>query len=143
MTARLTPSLETAGAAGEPMPTPLRILTGVGATFSASHRDHVRKQLHGHSYEVTAWFAFPDQRDATMIQKGLEALVKTWDHTTLSDEMSCAEAIASAIIRLLPWCVEVEVGRPLERLYARAKVFAANDTAQSSQALCGPLEAGE
>jgi 6-pyruvoyl-tetrahydropterin synthase len=103
-----------------PMPSKAVILTGVGATFCASHHDLLSQQMHGHSYEVEAWFAFPEPRDARAPQEALKALLRVWDHTVLEPELASAEAIAAAILQLLPHCVDVRVSRPLERLYARA-----------------------
>lgn len=96
-------------------------ITGVGAVLSVSHRDAVRNEIHGHSYEVIAWFSFDQPRDAYVLQVALKAALAAFDHTTLPDSLSRAEDLAAAILGLLHGCVEVEVNRPLERLYARAR----------------------
>ena len=97
-----------------------RILTGVGSHFCATHKDH-KGRLHGHSYEVTAWHECKDRNDAVILQTHLDGLCKAFDHTELPSGLEWAEDIAVAILGLSPpSCVEVVVGRPLERLYARA-----------------------
>jgi len=95
--------------------TPPRI--GVGWFFSASHTDPIRQQLHGHSYEVICWFELDAPRDAVILQERLKAIVGAFDHTTLPPELSRAEDMAAAIMRLMD-CDGVTIGRPLERLYA-------------------------
>jgi len=94
-------------------------LTGVGWFFSASHRDPVRKELHGHSYEVMCWFRADPPRDAVVLQEGLKVALLAFDHKTLPDELSRAEDLAAAIMHLMG-CEGVEISRPVERL--RAKV---------------------
>jgi 6-pyruvoyl-tetrahydropterin synthase len=92
------------------------ILTGVGAIFCAAHRGTgERDVVHGHSYEVTAWFAY-DGQDAERLQDKLSAFLKShFDHTTLRDPR--AEDVARAVLQCLR-AERVEVRRPLERLYA-------------------------
>ncbi len=101
-----------------PDQTPVKCLTGVGWYFSASHRDDVRKALHGHSYEVTAWFDHSPPRDAMVLQAKLRMVLEAFDHKTLPDELTRAEAMAGAIMHLTEAC-GVELARPLERLYAK------------------------
>ena len=93
-------------------------LTGVGWFFSASHRDPVRQELHGHSYEVTCWYE-ADGRDAVVLQEGLKVALLAFDHKTLPEELARAENMAAAIMHLMG-CEGVEISRPVERL--RAKV---------------------
>ena len=90
-------------------------LTGVGGIFSASHNSP-EGVLHGHSYEVWAWFP---QDDARELQQKLGAVLDRLDHTHLPDELAWGEALAEHIGGLLPGCCEVEVRRPLERIGAR------------------------
>ena len=90
-------------------------LTGVGGVFSASHHSP-EGVLHGHSYEVWAWFAQGDARD---LQRMLEAALLELDHTHLADDLAWGEALAEHIALKLPGCLEVEVRRPLERIGAR------------------------
>ena len=90
--------------------------TGVGGIFSASHHSP-EGTLHGHSYEVWAWF--PGGRDARELQDKLNAVLAELDHTHLSDELAWGEALAEHIAVRLPGCIEVEIRRPLERIGAR------------------------
>ncbi|HUE78204.1 MAG TPA: hypothetical protein VMN38_01040 [Sphingomicrobium sp.] len=90
-------------------------LTGVGGVFSASHHSP-EGVLHGHSYEVWAWFSQGDARD---VQNKLETVLAGLDHTHLADDLSWGEALAEHIALQLPGCREVEVRRPLERIGAR------------------------
>jgi 6-pyruvoyl-tetrahydropterin synthase len=95
-------------------------LTGVGATFCAAHRGTgERDVLHGHSYEVVAWFEY-DGQDAERLQQKLVQFLKSHlDHLTLRDELARAEGIAQMVQQCLG-AERVEVRRPLERLYAEA-----------------------
>lgn len=90
-------------------------LTGVGGVLSASHQSP-EGVLHGHSYEIWAWFP---QQDARALQKRLEEVLRALDHTHLPDELAWGEALAEHIGAQLEGCVEVEVRRPLERIAAR------------------------
>jgi 6-pyruvoyl-tetrahydropterin synthase len=90
-------------------------LTGVGGTFCASHNSP-EGVLHGHSYEVRAWFR---KADARPLQKRLQDVLAKLDHSHLAGDLVWAEEIAESIAHDLPGCVEVEISRPLERLYAR------------------------
>jgi len=91
--------------------------TGVGCHFSATHESPEGGSPHGHSYEVTAWFR--EGQDARHLQQLLLTAVEPLDHSVLPDELSSGEALAAHIGRSLEGCVEVEVRRPLERIYAR------------------------
>jgi 6-pyruvoyl-tetrahydropterin synthase len=96
-------------------------LTGVGAIICAAHAERLSGVVHGHTYEVTAWHECPDSNDAVILQNHLQGVCSAFDHTTLAPELSRAEDLAAAILRLSPpTCVEVEIRRPLERLYAKA-----------------------
>jgi 6-pyruvoyl-tetrahydropterin synthase len=90
-------------------------LTGIGGIFSASHNSP-EGVLHGHSYEVWAWFP---QADARELQERLNEVLAALDHSHLSDELAWGEALAEHLARQLPNCVEVEVRRPLERIGAK------------------------
>lgn len=100
----------------------MTILTGVTGVLSCAHEPVnagiFGGELHGHSYEVTAWFANDDQADVRVFQASLTMLLAQWDHKILPEELSTAEAIAKAI-GVLAKCVEVEVRRPLERIHAK------------------------
>ena len=90
-------------------------LTGVGGIFSASHNSP-EGVLHGHSYEVWAWFPQSDARD---LQERLNEVLAALDHSHLSEELAWGEALAEHLARQLPNCLEVEVRRPLERIGAK------------------------
>ena len=92
-------------------------LTGVGCVFSAAHHPPEGGDVHGHSYEVVAWFNAGE--DARTLQAQLAAAVHPLDHTVLPPELASGEAIAEHLGRSLDGCVEVEIRRPLERIYAR------------------------
>jgi 6-pyruvoyl-tetrahydropterin synthase len=96
----------------------MQSLTGAGWYFSASHRDPVRQELHGHSYEVVAYWPTHPPRDAMVLQETLKGVLLGFDHKTLPDEMTRAEDIARAIGSLMDGCVRVRLMRPVERLEA-------------------------
>ena len=97
-------------------------LTGVGGVLSCAHHpinaDLFGGETHGHSYEVIAWFHNDTGADVRVFQAALNGLLKAWDHKMLPDNMATGEAIAQAVGTLAK-VVEVEVRRPLERIYAR------------------------
>jgi 6-pyruvoyl-tetrahydropterin synthase len=90
-------------------------LTGVGGVLSASH-ESPEGVLHGHSYEIWAWFP---QQDARELQRRLEEVLRELDHTHLPHDLAWGEALAEHIGAQLAGCLEVEVRRPLERIAAR------------------------
>ena len=92
-------------------------LTGVGGVFSAAHEPPEGGDVHGHSYEVVAWFDAGE--DARVLQASLARTLEPLDHRVLPSELASGEAIAEHIGRGLDGCREVEVRRPLERIYAR------------------------
>lgn len=92
--------------------------TGVGAILSASHYDE-NGGLHGHTYEIVAWHR-DRGGDAINHQRQLVRVLKELDHKVLPPSLARAEALAEHIRRNTD-AVEVEVRRPLERLYARAR----------------------
>lgn len=97
------------------------ILTGVGGILSCAHEpinsELFGGEVHGHSYEVIAWFENNDGADMRIFQVSLNAMLKTMDHKTLPPELATGEQIARRI-GVLNKCVKVEVRRPLERVYA-------------------------
>ncbi len=103
-----------------------RRLTGVGAVLSASHRDQVTGQVHGHTWEITAWFIY-DGTDQSIRKYQLNEVVDSLDHRCLPDKIAWGEALAKHIGTHMPHgygygdpaCVAVEANRPLERIYAR------------------------
>jgi len=96
-----------------------RTLTGVGGIFCAAHRDLASGALHGHSWEVTVWFT--GRPNAAHRQEQLADILRRFDHIELSSELSWGEDIAKRIADRFDdrACVQVDVSRPLERLYAR------------------------
>lgn len=93
-------------------------LTGAGWYFSASHRDPVRRELHGHTWSVACWWRESDRLDAVDLQDLVKSILKdNFDHKTLPDSMTRAEDIARAIGGLLAGCVRVDISRPDERLF--------------------------
>lgn len=94
-------------------------LTGVGAIFSAAHRDTATGAMHGHTWEVTVWLT--GRPNATASQAKLQAILATLDHGTLPDVLAWGEDLARHVAE--QWqdsaCVTVDVSRPLERIYAR------------------------
>jgi len=92
--------------------------TGVGFLLCAAHRDRVTGNMHGHTYEVVCWFE--DGHDAEKLQAHCARLCADLDHSTLSDSLAWAEDLIPEIKRRTN-AVDVEIYRPLERLYARSK----------------------
>lgn len=92
-------------------------LTWASWYFCASHRDPVRRELHGHSYEVRAYWPADPPRDAVVLQTMLKTVLEAgFDHRTLPDELTRAEALARAIGSVLTDCVRVDIYRPVERI---------------------------
>lgn len=96
-----------------------RVLTGVGGFFSAAHRDHDTGALHGHTWEVTAWFR--RGTDATIRACRLQGILARLDHSELPARLAWGEDIAEWVGREFDdsACVAVDVARPAERIYAR------------------------
>ena len=92
-------------------------LTGVGGIFSAAHQPPEGGDVHGHSYEVIAWFAAGE--DARVLQARLAAVLEPLDHRVLAANWRRARRSPSMIGRNLAGCRQVDVSRPLERIYAR------------------------
>ena len=96
------------------MPTGLSILTGAGAVLSAAHRDRSGR-LHGHSWEVTAWWT--GRPDVVAKQAELNSYISFFNHSLLANSVSLAEDLALRIMDDLK-CERVDISRPLERIYA-------------------------
>lgn len=96
-----------------------RSVFGVGGIVSAAHRDQATGALHGHTWEVTAWFR--RGTDAMIRQCRLDGILKEIDHKELPDTLAWGEDIAEWVASRFDdaSCVAVDVSRPLERLYAR------------------------
>lgn len=95
------------------------IMTGVSGHFSAAHR--VRpdaEHFHGHTWTVRAWVC-AEGYDAVALKRDLEDVLADLDHSELPDDLSRGEDIAVHVGRMLRGCVEVEVGRTHEGIFAR------------------------
>lgn len=90
--------------------------TGVGGVICAAHTDP-QGRLHGHTYEVRAWF--PAGADALELQARLNRALEPFDHAELQHELCRGEALCEAIAEQLPGAIEIEISRPLERIFAR------------------------
>lgn len=107
-----------------------RSLTGVKSILSAAHRDQRTGQVHGHTWEIVAWFKYRGV-DQSAHKRTLETIVKRYDHTCLPDKMAWGEAMAKQIWLEVnadhswydgaySWdCIAVDVSRPSEGIYAR------------------------
>lgn len=95
-------------------------LTGVSSTISAAHTSPTGV-THGHTWSVVAWFMA--ERDAVFLSGALTGVCKIYDHGILPPELSRGEDMAEHIlIELAPiGCFEVEVSRPLEGIFAKAR----------------------
>lgn len=98
--------------------------TGVGAILCIAHRARTGGDLHGHSYEVVAWFSEPGG-DALHLQRLLRDCLDVLDHKIANPGRSTGEEIAVWVKKNFISggfdCVQVEVRRPLERIYARTR----------------------
>jgi len=90
--------------------------TGVSAHFSAAHR-LPNGTYHGHTWEVTAWFANTFD-DALSLQSRLRSVLRRFDHKTLPDNLAWGEVIAQEIGLELDGCTQVLVARRLEGILA-------------------------
>jgi len=91
-------------------------LTGVGGVLSCAHTTP-EGGLHGHTYEVVAWFRHG--YDAEALRRHLQTALDPLDHKVLPDPIRWAEELAEHIGRALPGCITVDVKRPGERLFAK------------------------
>lgn len=96
----------------------IKKLTGVGGHFSAAHIDKDTKILHGHTWEVIAWFN--SGKNAIRLLDDLNNVLQNYDHACLPENLSWSENIAEEICNALDDCVEVTISRPLERIYAKS-----------------------
>ena len=95
------------------------MLTGVAGHFSATHKSPEGK-WHGHTWYVKAWFRNKHRLDARVMQASLNTMLARYDHSELPDNLAWGEDIAREIATLVN-CVEVEVSRPAEGIYANWK----------------------
>lgn len=96
-----------------------QVLTGARTYFSAAHRPIEGGPLHGHTWQVIAWWR-ADGTDAIERAGTLHIVTRGLDHTTLPDHLSRAEDLAAWIGNALAGePVQVDVWRESEGLYAR------------------------
>jgi len=95
------------------------MLTGVSGHFSAAHKSP-EGQWHGHTWYVKAWFRNKHRLDARVMQAALNTMLARYDHSELPEHLAWGEDIAREIATLVN-CVEVEVSRPAEGVYANWK----------------------
>lgn len=110
-----------------------RTLTGISFILSAAHKDLTNNQLHGHTWDITAWFVY-DGTDHAILLGRLRSLLLPLDHTLLPDELAWGEPLAQYVADNLNMerrinsaasrCIAVDVVRASERVYARWEIFA-------------------
>lgn len=105
--------------------------TGAGGVFCAAHADKTTGNMHGHTWQVIAWFYMGE---AEAVRDLLQGILKTIDHTTLPPELAWGEDLAEWIAgklnenpncpapRSTPLCVRVQVNRPAEHIYAEWQI---------------------
>ena len=91
-----------------------RKMTGVGGVFCASHNPKGGGTLHGHTWQITAWFPLSD---AETQRARLQDYLKRFDHSHLPDELTWGEDLAERI-GLDLGALRVRCDRPLEHIYA-------------------------
>lgn len=100
-----------------------KVLTGAGAILQVAHTGPDGR-LHGHTYEVVGWWE--GEPCAVEMQKRLQVWLDKFDHQSLPPRMSRAEDIARQC-KMALGCADVDVNRPLERLFARLTTGATHD----------------
>lgn len=97
-------------------------LTGVSADLTAWHTDTLMNEgRHQHTWRVTAWWRSVPFVDGRVKQEALRGLLAVWEGTDLPPELWSGEAIASAVMALLPECIGCDVSRPTEGFYAQVR----------------------
>lgn len=105
----------------------MTVLTGVGGTFTAKHRDpngfHHGGELHEHTWDVEVWHRCEHENDAVVLQNHLKGILGAWHGTELPNSLSRGEYIAAAVAEAIgnlspPSCARVLVSRHAEHLYA-------------------------
>ena len=94
----------------------MRSTIGVKEVISVAHRPLGGGPLHGHSYEIVAWF--DGGQDAVPLKAALKAVLAELDHADMPNDLSRAEDMGAWIGARLPGCKVVDVNRPLEGFYA-------------------------
>jgi hypothetical protein len=103
-----------------------RRLTGARTILKAEHRDQATGVVHGHEWEITAWWRWTGT-SAEVRQHQLNETIEPYQDKCLPDSIAWAENLASYIGRNMehgwsagdPDCVIVEVVRHKEGLLAR------------------------
>jgi 6-pyruvoyl-tetrahydropterin synthase len=94
------------------------VISGVSGHFCASHRCPDTGNLHGHTWSVMVKFRFREGFDAARAKRNLDAYLSEWDHSILPDELASGEQLAQAIGTSFVDCIEVQISRPMEGIYA-------------------------
>lgn len=95
-----------------------KVQTGVGILLCCAHADKVTGALHGHTYEAVLWF--DGGHNAEKLQSECVRICADLDHSLLPAPLAWAEDLIPEIMRRTN-AVDVEIRRPLERLYARTQ----------------------
>lgn len=90
----------------------MRILLGVKEVIGVAHHPKGGGPLHGHTYEVVAWFG--PGHDMVALKRQLRAVLDELDHTTLPDDLTLSEEIGAWVMKRLPGCRVAEANRPSE-----------------------------
>ena len=94
------------------------IISGVSGHFCASHRCPHTGLLHGHTWSVMIKFTYREGFDAAKAKYNLDTYLREWDHSILPQDLASGEQIAQAIGESFDDCLEVQVSRPMEGIYA-------------------------
>lgn len=103
-----------------------RKLTGARAVLKADHRDQASGVVHGHEWEITAWWNWTGT-SAEIRQHQLESTLKHFQGNCLPDRLAWAENLAAYVGTNMehgwsvgdPDCVAVDIVRHKEGLLAR------------------------
>lgn len=88
------------------------VLSGVSVSLSAWHTDTAMDEgRHHHIWHVTAWWRAVPRRDARVLHQMLKGVLSVWEGGDLPAELWAAEDLATAIMRLVPECVGVDISR--------------------------------
>lgn len=91
--------------------------TGITTHICCAHKDE-DGGLHGHTWQITAWFVAGG--DAEELREDLIRAAEVLDHKELLPPLHSGEGIAGAVLESLgTYCLRVEVSRPLEGIHAR------------------------
>lgn len=96
------------------------ILSGVGAVLRAEHRNRTTGKVHGHEWEVRAWFYY-DGTDAEIRKYQLEEALRPYQGTCLPDALAWAEQMVAWLAAVLNGgadCRRATISRHQEMLYA-------------------------